>query len=237
MFTIAKLLEVIPFITIMFFVGLVIGSIPQIFKESKKGKLKVYDVIFFIIAIAILVILPIASKNGESNNDKGFSVSTYIILFLLGALSSSAMVIPGISGSLILMAFGYYTFIMTNIKEWLTNIFEFGSQDYWPRVLLFVCFSLGCIIGLVGVSKLIEKLFNKFPKTIYCTILGLLVASPFSIIYSTITSSEYNVKFDALTIVFSIFSLILGCASVLLSEYYVKKKTSKPKQDVEKLDN
>ena len=220
--TIVKLLEVIPFITIMFFVGLVFGSIPQIYIKAKQGKLRIVDIICFIIAIIILVALPLLPANEV---DVSFNFGLYIIMLLLGIICSSAMVIPGVSGSLVLMAFGYYSFLMITMKDLLKNLFNFSMDNYWNMFITVACFAIGCVIGLVFVSKLITKLTEKYPKTVYFTILGLLVASPFSIIYATVT--EYTITFNFPTIIFSIISFALGLSLVIFGEYMSKKITTK----------
>lgn len=225
MVVIVNLLEVIPFITIMFFVGLILGSIPQIFTKAKEGRLKVADIILFVIAIVIIVGLPFINTNNSSNIS--FNFGLYIIMILMGAISASAMVIPGVSGSLVLMAFGYYVFLFGIIEEYLKNIFNFSMNNYWNIFITIACFAIGCVIGIVFISKLITKLTKKYPKTVYCTILGLLVASPFSIIYATMTGGEYEVIFNTPIIIFSIISLLLGVGIVLLGEYLSSKNNKK----------
>lgn len=218
--TIVKLLEIIPFITIMFFIGLIIGSIPMIYKKAHVGKVKIVDIIFLLLAMALLVVLPFIKTNNDISVTYNFPL--YILMFVLGAISASAMVIPGVSGSLVLMAFGYYTFLMSTIKDFLINIFNFSSSNYWNMFFVILSFALGMIIGIVFISKLIALLTKKYPKTVYFTILGLLLASPFSIIYAT--NSEYIITYDFTTILFSIISLAFGVFIVIFSEKISKKK-------------
>ena len=216
--TIVKLLEVIPFITVMFFVGLIIGSIPTIYKKAKQGKLKIADIIGFIIAIVVIVGLPLLPQNDVQVS---YNIGLYIILFVLGIICSSAMVIPGVSGSLVLMAFGYYSFVMITIKDLLKNLFNFSLDNYWNMFISIACFALGCLIGIVFISKLIAKLTKMYPKTVFFTILGLLVASPFSIIYAT--CNEYTISFDFWTIFFSVISFAFGLGLVIFGEYMSNK--------------
>jgi putative membrane protein len=225
--TIVKLLEVIPFITIMFFVGLILGSIPTIYQNSKQGKLKIIDIICLLLAIGVMVALPLI----KTNNEVAISYNWWIypIMLVLGIICSSAMVIPGVSGSLVLMAFGYYAFFMATLKDYLINIFNFSHESYWNMFFIIICFAIGCIIGIVFISKLIIKLTNKYPKTVYFTILGLLLASPFSIIFSTF--KEYELIFNVPTIIFSIISLSLGVGIVLLGEHF-SKKTNKNNENI-----
>ena len=220
MVVIVKLLEVIPFITIMFFVGLIFGSMPSIYEKVKKQKINIADIIGFIVAIGVIVALPLIPKTEAAAQ---YNIGVYIIMFAMGIVCSSAMVIPGVSGSLVLMAFGYYAFFMSTMKEYLVNIFNFSLTNYWGMFITLVCFAIGCVIGLVFISKLITKLTEKYPKTVYYTILGLLVASPFSIIYATLTDASYTVSFDFWTIFFSVISLALGLGLVYLGEFFNKK--------------
>lgn len=220
MVVIVKLLEVIPFITIMFFIGLIFGSMPSIYEKVKKQKINIADIIGFIVAIGVIVALPLIPKTEAAAQ---YNIGVYIIMFAMGIVCSSAMVIPGVSGSLVLMAFGYYAFFMSTMKEYLVNIFNFSLTNYWGMFITLVCFAIGCVIGLVFISKLITKLTEKYPKTVYYTILGLLVASPFSIIYATLTDASYTVIFDFWTIFFSVVSLALGLGLVYLGEFFNKK--------------
>ena len=221
--TIVKLLEVIPFITIMFFVGLIIGSIPSIYNKTKGSKVKIVDIVCFILAIAIMVILPFVQTDNDISNSYNFSI--YIIMFLMGIICSAAMVIPGVSGSLILMAFGYYAFFMNTFKELLVNLFNFTNANYWNMFGVIACFAIGCVLGIVFISKLIRKLTQKYPKTVYVTILGLLIASIFSVIYSTF--NEYTITLNVPTIIFSIISLSFGIGLVFIGEYFSKKSENK----------
>ena len=220
MVVIVKLLEVIPFITIMFFVGLIFGSMPSIYEKVKNQKINIADIIGIILAIGVIVALPLIPKTEAAAQ---YNIGVYIIMFAMGIVCSSAMVIPGVSGSLVLMAFGYYAFFMSTMKEYLVNVFNFSLTNYWGMFITLVCFAIGCVIGLVFISKLITKLTKKYPKTVYYTILGLLVASPFSIIYATLTDASYTVIFDFWTIFFSVISLALGLGLVYLGEFFNKK--------------
>ena len=233
MVVIVKLLEVIPFIKIMFLVGIIFGSMPSIYEKVKKQKINIADIIGFICAIALLVALPLIPKNEAAAQ---YNIGVYIIMFVLGIVCSSAMVIPGVSGSLVLMAFGYYAFFMSTMKDFLVNIFNFSVSNYWGMFITLVCFALGCAFGLVLISKLITKLTEKYPKTVYYTILGLLVASPFSIIYATLTEPEYVVTFDFWTIFFSIISLFVGVGIVFVGEYFNKKYAKTTQNDSDNIN-
>ena len=92
--------------------------------------------------------------------------------------------------------------------EYISKIFSLPNGNY-------VCGNVQDFI------QAIDNITKKYPKTVYITILGLLLATPFSIIYSGL--HEYAIIFNAPTIIFSIISLLLGIGLVILSEHISKK--------------
>ena len=214
--TITKLIQTFPIPTALFFVGLIFGSIPNLFKTYKEsGKTKIIDVIFFVIAIAIIVILPLLnSKNIEVSN---INIGLIILMFVLGAICAAAMILPGVSGSLVLMAFGYYMFLMAHIGNLIEDVLSFSFDGFWNSFFLVLSFGVGAIVGIVCISKLLKFLFNKYQRIVYALILGLLVASPFAIIYSVINEyPEIVSNANVLTYVVSFFTMVLGIVLVIL---------------------
>ena len=230
-FTITKLLSVFPIPTSLFFVGLIIGSIPNLFITYKEqGKTKFIDIVFLIIAVAIIVILPLL--NGGNVTNIQINVWLVILMFILGAICAGTMILPGVSGSLVLMAFGYYLFLMDHISIVFKSILTFTFDNSLNSFIVVLSFGLGAIVGIVGISKILKKLFNKYPKIIYALILGLLVASPFAIIYSIV--KEYNdviASASLLNYVFGVVSMLAGAFLVLLPNI-IKKKEEEDNEEI-----
>lgn len=201
-FTIIICLEKFPIQTIMFFVGLIIGSIPTIaknvkeesFKRENKLSLKWIDIFSFIVCITVMVALPLLNTGIDVTT---VNLGTLIVVCLMGVISAGAMIIPGISGSLILMVFGYYVLIIGNIKNVLEQFLKFNFEGTLDGLLILVFFAIGALLGLVLISKFIKYLLNKWPQTVYIAILGLLVASPFSIIYATIQDYKEAINWSS----------------------------------------
>ena len=224
-------LDKFPFPTTLFFIGLIVGGIPLLTKKVKGKKLKPINIASFLLPFSIVMIMTLLNPGNNIVDLSTINVIKFLLLIVIGMIAAATMVIPGVSGSLVLMAFGYYAFFMNTMKEFLVNIFNFSINGYWSNFFILVSFALGCVLGLVFISKLIIKLTNKYPKTVYFTILGLLLASPFSIIYSTL--DEYIISFNVPTIIFSIISFALGVLLVLLGEHFSKKIN----KEVENTDN
>lgn len=218
-FTIVLLINIFPFQTIMFFVGLILGSIPSIYEKTLKydNKLnKLSYVIAFIVCLVLMVVMPLINTGLEFSE---VNPLTLIVVLLMGVISAAAMIIPGVSGSLILVVFGYYMLIMDNIKSFLENILKFNFSNIGNSALVLVAFAIGCVLGIIFVSKLIKMLLNKFPKVVYYCILGLLIGSIFSIIYTTCLDYKEVINFfNPFIYVFGFLTFASGtCLSYFMS--------------------
>lgn len=223
---VVKLLEVATIPTVMFFVGLIIGSIPFIYlsvKEYKKPKY--FDFIGMFVAIAILVVLPFIQ--GNTIESVKFNFWLVIIIVIMGIIAAATMIIPGVSGSLVLIIFGYYFFIMGTIKDLMYSVLSFDFSNIFNSTIITIAFVVGCVIGLVLISKMIRKLFEMCPRTVYFVILGFLIASPFSIIYAVL--QEYPNAFGEMKVWGYIISAIALALGSLISGYFsmYERKSSK----------
>ncbi len=181
--TIVKLLEICPLPTMLFFVGLLLGAIPDIYKEyESKGKFSYFNLIYFILAIALIVGLPFFTTSAKDVVE--IDPWLLIILFILGAIAAAAMIIPGVSGSMILMIFGYYVCVTSSISNFLEALVTWNFDVLVFNFWILLVFGVGCIIGILLISKLISFLFKRYPKHTYALILGLLIASPFAMMFS-----------------------------------------------------
>ena len=91
------------------------------------------------------------------------------------------MVVPGVSGSLVMMILGVYSAIMSSISGFISSVLKFNIEMILYHTGILAPFGIGVIVGIFAVAKLIEWLFAKFPSVTYCGILGLIVASPIAI--------------------------------------------------------
>jgi len=106
------------------------------------------------------------------------SVLNAVVILVMGMLAAAAMVIPGVSGSLLLLALGYYNVITGAVTDFISAVFDLDIATAWDRVLILLPFGIGVLFGIFFVAKLIEWLLNKHERLTYCGILGLVGASP-----------------------------------------------------------
>lgn len=145
--------------TMLLFIGMIIGCIPDIVKKAKINVTR-KNVILMVLPFIILLLLNIFSNNA-------FNISTnFINLVLIGILESLTMIIPGVSGSAILMMLGVYEIIIDSLS----------SLDHLDILLPFI---IGIIIGVISLSKILNNLFKKHNISCYYVILGFSIATIF----------------------------------------------------------
>ena len=170
----------IPLPTSALFIGLILGSIPAILYQMKSVKINALCVLLFLVFAAVVIVPKvIANAGGGADQALPLDFPHMILYFLLGVAASASMVIPGISGSMMLMIFGYYRPIYT---ETLGGVFSLIKQGQWSQVGasmgVLLPFAVGIVVGLFAVAKLIEFLLRKWKGYTYCAILGMVAASP-----------------------------------------------------------
>lgn len=116
-----------------------------------------------------------------------------MVLFLLGLIASATMVIPGVSGSMVLMVLGYYSTILALVTGTVTMLKDMDIGGVINNCLLLAPFGVGVVLGIFLIAKVIEYLFQRFPSQTFAAIIGLIVSSPFAILYSADALSGFSV--------------------------------------------
>ena len=122
----------------------------------------------------------IGEKEGAAA-DLSFSLWSVIKLFAVGIIAAATMVIPGVSGSMMLLLMGYYNPIVSAIKNFITALAAFDMAGILEGFGILIPMGLGVVAGIFLIAKIIEILFEKFPTQVYWAIIGLIVASPVAI--------------------------------------------------------
>ena len=196
-----------PIPTKIFFVGLVLGSFPFVTKTVEKYDLKVFFAFFlgaFIMSIFVYfdINTPEINKTVGESVSSDFSVIYGIKLFFCGIAAAVAMVIPGISGSLLLLILGEYE----NISYFVSNMTSNFNYIY-PLIFL----GIGIVIGIFAISKLITILIQKYRAIVFGFVLGILIVS-FLSLWPNITS--LNIPMLAATVL----SMCLGFLVAIMME-------------------
>ena len=225
-------LDYAPLPTVLLFVGLMLGSFPKLFKDSVKLGFKKLDIINIIIPLAAVIGICFIPYIGNVSLNADMPVYTYFILILMGIIAACALVIPGVSGSMMLMIFGYYEPILDTFKGLFTS---FGHS-----ALVLALFALGIIIGFFSIAKLMKLLLDKFPRGTHWAIIGFVVGSiPAILIAFDYSSAPLDAIQIAIGVILCIAGAIASFAFTSWAETRLKKsaETQPAPSEIENTEN
>ncbi|WMJ87028.1 DUF368 domain-containing protein [Anaerocolumna sp. MB42-C2] len=188
-FVVKYALSTYPMQTSGLFIGLIIGGIPILVSKVKGARLTAANILVFIIFFCIVTGMAFLNGNAGSSSDIRVELITVIQLFFVGIIASATMIIPGVSGSLVMMILGFYGIIISNISNFISSLFHSDIPALIHGFGVLFPFGLGVLAGIGLVAKLIEILFTKVPVLTYFAIFGLIFGSPIAIIYKIGISS------------------------------------------------
>ena len=192
--------------TQLFFMGLIIGSVPIILRECKKESRRIRPINlipFFIGVLFMIALLFVNEGHSIFADNASLTVMDIILYAVMGFVAAVAMIIPGVSGSMIMKVFGVYDRIIAAV----------ANLD----ITILVIFGIGVILGVFTAVKVIDIVLKKYRQGTYCLILGLIMGSVFHI---------YPVEFRLNTQgIIGIVLLLAGLAIPCLTELPSKRKT------------
>ena len=188
--------------TIFLFMGLILFSVPLIIKEELKNEK--FNIIFFIIGFAIIIGLEILQKNAFSDSEVTSELNLiHLVTFTgLGIIGGATMILPGVSGSMVMLVLGKYELIRSYIDK-LTS-FDFES------IISLLFLGIGAIIGIVISSKLTNFLLKKYRSKTISLILGFIIASSLILPFNLETHIKFTtIKTCSLLIWFVIGGMVI----------------------------
>lgn len=146
------------------------------------------------------------------------TLSHSIYIFIVGMIAISAMILPGISGSTLLLIFGLYLPIITGIKD----LIHFNFSSFWG---LFI-FGLGVITGILSIIKLLKKALDNYRCATVYLIIGLMIGSIYSIIMgpTTLDNPVDPINFSNFNILFFVIGGVVVAGLQKLKVFNSKKE-------------
>ena len=154
------LLDTYPIPTNFAFCGLIIGSLPFIVKKVKGHSVTIGKIIPFLVFFAIVILMAMLGETGGKTADVTFGLVNVIKLFFVGVVAAATMVVPGVSGSMMLMLLGYYDVILKTINLFVDSLVKFDMAGLMQGVGVLAPFGVGVLIGIGVIAKLIEFIFQ-----------------------------------------------------------------------------
>ncbi len=179
---IQMMFERVPFQTNLLFIGLILGGLPAMTKKVKGQSIRLPHILSCVLFFALVVGLAAMGETEGAAADLSFNMINVVKLFGVGIIASATMVIPGVSGSMILMIMGYYNPVLSEINRFIDNLVKFNVPGLLDGCAILIPFGIGVVVGIFAIAKVIEIIFTKFPYMAYWAIIGLIIASPFAIL-------------------------------------------------------
>ena len=214
------LLANFPFATSCAFTGLIIGGIPAILRSLKDGwqseekKSLLVNILVFLILLAVAMAMVFLNGDSESGIALTASAGMIVKIFFMGIIASATMVIPGVSGSLVLMILGYYFGVINSVKQFVEALRTLNLQGMLNQLFILIPFAIGCVLGIFFISKLISYLLKHFASATFSGILALVASSPISIFYKV--NQEYSMKGTSATSIIVGVALLVACVALTL---------------------
>lgn len=178
---ISPLLQNYPMQVNFLFLGLVIGIIPMLFRRACKGGVKPVHILPFIITLAIMIVLACFYSLTNSSVISTMDAGTFIRFALVGFLAAVCLILPGISGSMIMVIFGIYASVIAAISK--------------LNIIMLVPVAIGVLCGLLFGSKIIDYCLHRFAQATFFAILGLVSGSTISLVQRALLPESANKVF------------------------------------------
>ena len=160
----ARILEfcfaMFPIQTNLLFCGLIAGSVPFIFTHVKGKAVKPGMMAAFLVFFLIVIAMALMGETEGAAADVSFSLLNVIKLLAVGIIAAATMVVPGVSGSMMLMVLGYYNTILESINDFVEAALSLDMPVLIENLLILVPFGVGVVIGIFLIAKIIEFIFQ-----------------------------------------------------------------------------
>lgn len=177
-FVINLFLDIAPLPMTLLFIGFILGAIPSMIKKVRNTQFKWHHILVLLISMASMVSMVfIQESNGSSEQE-------YLIVFLIGAITAIALIIPGLSGATMLMALGFYQKLLDLIDDLLKGLAIFDFSSVLKQLPLFLLLVLGVVVGLILMGKVMFVLLQKYQTHFYMAVIGIVIVSPFNILFT-----------------------------------------------------
>ncbi len=185
---IRSFLDIAPIPLTLLFIGFIIGAIPGLRKEIKVDKIKWHHM--FVMITAMLVMFGFLFIQEQTATTGGWYL---VIVFFIGVITAISIIIPGLSGATMLMAFGYFQTLINLGGDIIDDIIALNFSSVVSQIPMLLLLALGVIIGLLFMGKVMYQLLIHYKAHFYFAVLGIVFISPFNILFTLQANTSSNV--------------------------------------------
>lgn len=179
-----------PLQTNLAFIGLIFGGLPGVVRQianpqqsdRSPREISTLSAACFLTLVIATALSLMKAGQGQPDVVLCIGIMPSLLLFLLGVMSAGTMVVPGTSGSMILMMIGYYQPLLSAVNRTLLALIMADFPTFLTQGIILAPYAAGLILGFYLFALLMETLFSKFARITYCSVLGLVLSSPIGIL-------------------------------------------------------
>ncbi len=201
------------------FIGLILGGLSPLLHKIDKKRLNSLAVIIFIAFFALIIVMALMNPAGNAGRITA-TPGEMLVLLVMGVIASATMLIPGVSGSMVLMLLGYYRPVLASVDDFKDGLLGGNLALAGQQLLVLIPFGIGVLLGIYFVAKVIDWLLRRWPTHTYCAVLGLVVASPIAILLRT--------DMAGLTVVTLLVSIATFAGGFVLAAWLAKGSAGEP---------
>ena len=219
-FSVKLLYENFPLIAVLLIIGFILGGAPKMAKDLKDGLKKISCYIVFFVIFGLLFLFSFYTHESTQVSLSNISPLELIVLFFVGVVTSTTLIIPGVDFAVLLLAMGYYESLIFTI----TDLCTFHNVLY--NLLVLGTYLLGYGIGSFLLSKVIKKIITKYSVQAKFASFAFVIIAPFVVLKRAV--------FDNANFMFSYIHLIIGTilgivafiVMFFIMRYFDKKESS-----------
>ena len=186
------------FPTILLFIGLIMGGIPSLIDNINIKKVKFIHILILTLSFSTVFLISLVSGQHffvETSNE----LINFLLFFIIGFIDALTMIIPGISGTAVMMILGCYNLLL-NFLSSLTSM-----EAIFSNIFKVIPYLLGIVLCVVILSKVMTYLFDKKKEYMYCGILGFTLSSVLSLFFET-----FKNNYSILETIVALVLLVVG---------------------------
>jgi putative membrane protein len=182
-------LDALPIPFTLLFIGFILGAIPGIIKELKSERYRFSHFLVMILMMLMMIGFLFIQEGSSSTN----SWIYYVVIFFIGVIFAAALITPGLSGATMLLALGFFQILIDLGDDIIRAFLTLNFTEIAPYIPMLLLLILGAVVGLIGMGKIMYQLLIHFKSHFYFGVLGIVIISPFNILFTLQQNTDENV--------------------------------------------
>ena len=184
-FVIETLFGTFPFAASMAFLGLILGGIPSLLRKAEFSRSGLKKYVLAVAVFCLMTVIAIGEGGKGGGGELAFSTAAERLATMtcVGMIASVTMVVPGVSGTMLLMMMGYYQPVLHAFNLVQAGFLTGDWQTVLEQQELLLPFTFGLAAGIFLCASTMEAMLARWETFVYAAVTGLVLSSPAVILW------------------------------------------------------